>query len=183
MQHLFENDLAILALAIVAVLLVALWMLRRSRGAGRRRSYRPDVLDEGVGPAGRNQALIDAPSATAAALAASGPDIFAGAGEAIAMAASEEVAEASAMDAARAAAEADDLARIKGVGPKLVALLHSLSVMHYTQITAWDEADLAHIDAQLGAFAGRPRRDNWVEQAKLLAAGDTTGFEGKFGKL
>ena len=35
----------------------------------------------------------------------------------------------------------------------------------------------------LGTFKGRPSRDNWVEQAKYLAAGDTTGFEAKFGKL
>jgi predicted flap endonuclease-1-like 5' DNA nuclease len=53
--------------------------------------------------------------------------------------------------------EADDLLRLKGVGPK--------------------------IDAQLGNFAGRPRRDNWVDQARLLAAGDLAGYEAKYGKL
>lgn len=73
--------------------------------------------------------------------------------------------------------------QIKGVGPKLVALLYALGVTRYAQVAAWTEADIARIDAQLGAFAGRIRRDNWVEQAKFLAEGDKAGFEGKFGKL
>lgn len=183
MQQFLEANWIVVAVAALAILVV-LWLLTRGRKAPRQRSYRPDVLDEGVGPAARNQALIDAPSATAAAaFATSGPDIFAGAGEVIAMAAAEEVAQAAAMDAAAAAEEGDDLSRIKGVGPKLVTLLKSLGVVRYAQIAAWDEADLARIDTQLGAFAGRPTRDNWVEQCQFLAAGDTSGFEGKFGKL
>lgn len=182
MQQFLEANWIIVAVAALAIFIV-LWLLPRSRKAARQRSYRPDVLDEGVGPAARNQALIDAPSAATAALAASGPDIFAGAGEAIAMGAAEQVAQATEIEAASAAGEADDLSRIKGVGPKLVALLTSLGVVRYAQIAAWDEADLTRIDAQLGAFAGRPKRDSWVEQCRFLAAGDTSGFEGKFGKL
>ena len=81
------------------------------------------------------------------------------------------------------AGEGDDLRRIKGLGPKLVSMLHDLGVSSYTQIAAWTEADIDRIDPQLGAFAGRIRRDSWVEQAKFLAAGDTEGFEAKFGKL
>jgi predicted flap endonuclease-1-like 5' DNA nuclease len=79
--------------------------------------------------------------------------------------------------------EGDDLRRIKGLGPKLVTLLNALGVTSYAQIAGWSEADIDRIDAQLGTFAGRIRRDSWVEQAKLLAAGDTAGFEAKFGKL
>jgi predicted flap endonuclease-1-like 5' DNA nuclease len=79
--------------------------------------------------------------------------------------------------------EADDLRRIKGVGPKLVALLHGMGITRYHQISLWTAEDIARIDAQLGTFAGRIERDSWVEQAKFLAAGDTAGFEGKFGKL
>nr|WP_184243093.1 hypothetical protein [Novosphingobium chloroacetimidivorans] len=77
----------------------------------------------------------------------------------------------------------DDLRRIKGVGPKLVATLHALGITRYAQIAAWTDADLDALDAQLGAFAGRPRRDAWVEQARLLAGGDTGAYEAKFGKL
>ena len=39
------------------------------------------------------------------------------------------------------------------------------------------------IDTQLGTFTGRMHRDRWIEQARLLAAGDKAGFEAKFGKL
>ena len=78
---------------------------------------------------------------------------------------------------------ADDLSRIKGLGPKLQKLLPTLGLSTYAQIAALTEADLADLDTKLGAFAGRPAKDNWVEQAKYLAAGDTAGFEGRFGKV
>ena len=82
-----------------------------------------------------------------------------------------------------AAAQGDDLRQIKGIGPKLVTLLHSLGVTRFEQIAGWTEEDLARIDAQLGAFQGRPERDSWVEQARLLASGDTADYEARFGKL
>jgi predicted flap endonuclease-1-like 5' DNA nuclease len=81
------------------------------------------------------------------------------------------------------AAAADDLARIKGLGPKLQALLPTLGITTFAQIAVWTEADLARIDPLLGPFAGRPARDGWVEQAKYLAAGDVAGFEERFGKV
>ena len=78
---------------------------------------------------------------------------------------------------------ADDLARIKGLGPKLQALLPTLGITTFAQIAALTEADLAELDGKLGAFAGRPARDGWVEQAGYLAAGDVAGFEARFGKV
>jgi predicted flap endonuclease-1-like 5' DNA nuclease len=77
----------------------------------------------------------------------------------------------------------DELTRMKGVGPKVAALLNGLGVTRYDQIAAWSDADVARIDAQLGAFRGRIGRDQWVEQARLLATGDRAGYEAKFGKL
>lgn len=77
----------------------------------------------------------------------------------------------------------DDLARIKGLGPKLQALLPQLGITTYAQIAALDDAALAKLDGQLGAFAGRPARDGWVEQASYLATGDVAGFEARFGKV
>lgn len=167
---LIDQNLLILGAAVLLVLLVGWWLLARARRSARKRAYRPDVLDEGVAPVARNQALIDAPSAATAALAASGPDVMAGLGEAVAMATTQ-------------AAEGDDLSRIKGVGPKLVALLATLGITRFEQIAAWTDADMARIDAQLGSFAGRPARDAWVEQARLLAAGDMAAYEARFGKL
>lgn len=78
---------------------------------------------------------------------------------------------------------ADDLSRIKGLGPKLQKLLPTLGLSTFAQIAALSEADLAELDTKLGAFAGRPAKDNWVEQAKYLATGDTAGFEARFGKV
>ena len=49
---------------VVVIALLAVWLLTR-RPKVRIRHHAPDALDEGVGPAPRNQALIDAPSAAA----------------------------------------------------------------------------------------------------------------------
>ena len=80
-------------------------------------------------------------------------------------------------------AQLDDLRQLKGVGPKLVALLGELGVTRFDQIAAWTAADVETIDAQLGTFKGRIVRDNWIEQAGFLAEGDIAGFEARFGKL
>jgi predicted flap endonuclease-1-like 5' DNA nuclease len=177
MQMIGANWLAF-AIVLVIALLVAWWVFARGSSDSRDRHRAPDALDAGAPPAQRNQALIDAPSA--AAYADTGPGIFVGMGEIIAVAAKDETEHAIAADLPRetiahVAGEADDLRKIKGVGPKLVMLLASLGVTRFSDIDA--------IDAKLGTFAGRIRRDNWVEQAKFLAAGDVPGFEEKFGKL
>ena len=78
---------------------------------------------------------------------------------------------------------ASDLARIKGVGPKLITQLHELGVTSVAQVAAWDATEVARIDGQLGRFAGRIERDDWVGQAQLLQTGDKSAFEERFGKL
>lgn len=78
---------------------------------------------------------------------------------------------------------ADDLLKLKGVGPKLNSLLIELGVTRYAQIAGWSDTDIAVIDAKLGNFKGRPVRDQWIDQAKYLAAGDVAGFEAKYGKI
>ena len=50
-------------------------------------------------------------------------------------------------------------------------------------MAALSENQAQSIDAQLGSFTGRMGRDRWIEQARLLAAGDKAGFEAVFGKL
>lgn len=77
----------------------------------------------------------------------------------------------------------DNLRLMKGVGPKLVALLANLGITRFEQIAAWDEAEIARINSQLGSFAGRITRDNWVDQAGYLARKDKAGFEAKYGAL
>jgi NADH-quinone oxidoreductase subunit E len=70
---------------------------------------------------------------------------------------------------------ADDLKKIKGIGPKVEKLLNSLGFFHYDQIAAWSEADIAWVDENLETFRGRATRDGWVEQARALAKGETDG--------
>ncbi len=79
--------------------------------------------------------------------------------------------------------EANNLLLLKGVGPKLVTLLTGLGVSRFDQIAGWGPSEIDTVDAHLGAFQGRIRRDNWIEQAGYLARGDIAAFEAKFGKL
>ena len=78
--------------------------------------------------------------------------------------------------------EADDLKKIKGVGPKLEGLLHSMGFYHFWQVAEWGGAEVAWVDQNLEGFKGRVSRDNWVEQAKLLASGGDTEFSKKVDK-
>ena len=135
-------------------------------------------------------ALVFAPAARIITPAAHA-GLMAGVAEIVAVTAQDEVEEVEARAAEMEVvpeveappAAGDDLAKIKGLGPKLQALLPQIGLATYAQIAALDDAALDALDAKLGAFAGRPRRDSWVEQARFLASGDVTGFEGKFGKL
>ena len=150
---------------LIVAALVAIALLAFLAAANRKTSVitddKKDVLDEGAAPAVRNQALIDAPNAGAAATASSPP--------------ADEPAAVS------GATAGDDLTAIKGLGPKLATTLNGLGITSYAQIAAWSESDIEKIDSQLGRFAGRITRDNWVEQAKLLSSGDKSGFAEKFG--
>ncbi|QIG78928.1 hypothetical protein [Stakelama tenebrarum] len=84
-----------------------------------------------------------------------------------------------------AAAElpADDLTRMKGVGPRLEEKLKSLGIKRFGQIANLSPEDAAALDAQLGDFQGRMARDRWIDQARLLANGDIAAYEAQFGKL
>lgn len=77
----------------------------------------------------------------------------------------------------------DDLERLKGVGPKLATMLRAHGISRFEQIAKLSASEVDRLDAELGAFRGRLRRDLLVEQADYLARGDTDGFEQRFGKL
>jgi predicted flap endonuclease-1-like 5' DNA nuclease len=76
----------------------------------------------------------------------------------------------------------DNLKEIKGVGPKLEQLLHSLGVFHFDQVASWTANEVAWVDANLKGFKGRVSRDKWVDQAKVLAAGGETEFSKRVDK-
>lgn len=75
------------------------------------------------------------------------------------------------------------LMKLKGLGPKVATRLKELGIQNVSDLAALDTAQAEAIDARLGPFTGRMVRDRWVEQAKLLAAGDDKAFEAQFGKL
>ena len=196
MPEVSGNEALIVVAMLVLALLIAWWIFRRR--PERVRAETPDVLTPGAAPAERNTLLVEAPPAVAPPAGS----IVGGVGEVVSAAAAQEAAAAPGEpfvpmgEMARAALEeeeaaraeapagpADDLTRIKGVGPKLQAMLRDLGVTRYEQVAAWTPADIAAIDPHLGAFQGRIVRDGWTEQARYLAAGDIAGFEAKFGKL
>lgn len=63
----------------------------------------------------------------------------------------------------------DDLKRISGVGEVLERLLNELGVYYFFQVASWSKDDVQHVDDRLEVFKGRIERDNWVDQAKVLA--------------
>lgn len=176
--ELFELYGLYIGIGLVALIAIAWLIMRANRKTSVvRESTIRDVLDEGAERAHRNQALIDA---------GQGP------GELSQAANSQEIAHAGALADAEAGAQVtpnkpaspagDDLTRIKGLGPKIAAMLNSMGVTTFGEIAAWSDADINRVDAKLGKFQGRILRDNWVEQAKMLSAGDDTEFSDKFGR-
>jgi len=77
---------------------------------------------------------------------------------------------AKAEAAPKAAAGADDLKELSGVGPALEKKLHENGVTSFAQIAAWNEADVEAFGEKL-SFKGRIEREGWIEQAKTLAKG------------
>ena len=69
-----------------------------------------------------------------------------------------------------AAGKGDDISLIGGVGPKMEAGLIELGYTTFAAIAAWTADDVAKVEAHLKQ-KGRVGREEWVEQAKELAAG------------
>jgi large subunit ribosomal protein L15 len=65
--------------------------------------------------------------------------------------------------------DADDLKKIGGVGPKLEETLNKIGIYHYWQIAEFTPDNVAWVDGYL-SFKGRIDRDDWIGQAKALAA-------------
>lgn len=71
--------------------------------------------------------------------------------------------------------KSDDLKRIRGIGPQNEGRLHGLGIWHFDQIAAWSKENIEWVGSYL-AFPGRIDREDWVGQAKILAAGGVTEF-------
>jgi len=78
-----------------------------------------------------------------------------------------------------ASGKGDNLRRLIGIGPVNEKLLKGQGVTTFAQIAAWTPADVERIEHAL-QFGGRVERERWIEQAKLLAAGDEAEFARRF---
>lgn len=137
--------------------------------ANRKGEWKYEAPAKEKAPA-KKAAAKKAPAKKAPAKKAAAPEAATGAGT-----------KPATLDKPRAGG-ADDLKMIKGVGPKLEEMLHSLGFYHYDQVAAWKDAEVAWVDQNLKGFKGRATRDAWVEQAKLLAAGEETEFSKRASK-
>lgn len=76
---------------------------------------------------------------------------------------------------------ADDLKKIRGVGPKLEKTLQDMGVYYFRQIASWTPRHVEWVDGQI-EFPGRIVREQWVEQAKILRDGGETDFAKRYDK-
>ncbi|MGH6858695.1 MAG: proton-conducting membrane transporter [Phyllobacterium sp.] len=80
---------------------------------------------------------------------------------------------------AQSAGGKDNLRRLIGVGPVNERRLNEHGITTFAQIAAWTAADIKSVEDYL-QFDGRIEREGWVEQAKLLAAGNEKEFARRF---
>jgi predicted flap endonuclease-1-like 5' DNA nuclease len=165
-----SSNAILIVVAILAVLAVAFLALR-GRGAAPKIERRPDGESPYV--ASRERPYLKPPPAAGGA----------GVADEVAHATTDVAGEVLGVAARPAAGPADDLSRLKGVGPKFVARLNELGIARYDQLAGLNANEAAHLDERLGPFQGRLARDRIVEQADYLARGDLDGFEERFGKL
>lgn len=162
----------LIAVAVLAVLILAFLLMRRSPDRIERKPAEPYVASR------------DRPYMTKSADGPEGNNIA----DEVAAATTDVAGEVLGVDAhgqlgAKPGGPADDLVLLKGVGPKLAAKLNELGVTRYAQLAGMNETELGHLDERMGPFRGRLTRDRIAEQADYLARGDIESFEEKFGKL
>jgi large subunit ribosomal protein L21 len=145
---------------------------RRKHSSQRTKGHRQqltllrvtEILSSGAAASGIKAAVGTGSVASAAPVAAAKS-----AAKAKAAPAKAKAAPAKAKAAALAAAAgADDLKQLSGVGPALEKKLHAAGVTSFAQIAAWTDADVAATDEQL-SLKGRIEREGWIAQAKALA--------------
>lgn len=84
-----------------------------------------------------------------------------------------EIGKAPALMSAAPAGGGDNLTLIDGVGNALEKKLFALGIYTFEQISKWNKDHQVWVGNELG-FPGRPERENWVAEAKVLAKGGST---------
>ena len=181
MRTIFEANTIPIVIALLVGLLVGWWMFKRLRAQPEVES-RPESAKSVDAPPAAPAVRRDRPappvtdgrepndliSSGAAAMG----DV---AGEVLGVQVHEELPGAD--------GPPDNLAIMKGVGPKLVARLHENGITRFAQLARLTDNEVAILDEKMGPFKGRLKRDRIVDQACYLARGDKDGFEAQFGKL
>ena len=78
-------------------------------------------------------------------------------------------------------ADADDLKRIKGVGPVIEKTLNGLGIYQFKQVASFTRENITWVDKYI-SFPGRIDREEWVSQSKALAEGKDTEFSKRVDK-
>jgi NADH-quinone oxidoreductase subunit E len=76
---------------------------------------------------------------------------------------------------------ADDLKLISGIGPALERALNAMGIAKWSQVAGLTQAQIDLVEGELG-FRGRASRDNWLQQADVLARGGVEEYRRVFGK-
>ncbi|HAF78459.1 MAG TPA: molybdopterin oxidoreductase, partial [Maribacter sp.] len=64
--------------------------------------------------------------------------------------------------------EADDLKKVKGIGPQMEATLNEIGIYTFAQVARMTESEYDLLDSITGSFPGRAQRDDWAGQASIL---------------
>ena len=63
---------------------------------------------------------------------------------------------------------ADDLKKIKGIGPQMEATLNQIGIYTFAQVGRMTDKEYDLLDSITESFPGRAQRDDWAGQAKIL---------------
>jgi NADH-quinone oxidoreductase subunit E len=75
----------------------------------------------------------------------------------------------------------DDLTLIAGVGPAIEKLLNEMGISTFQQVAGLTPPQIEEVEAEAG-FRGRIGRNNWLQQAEVLARGGVEEYRRVFGK-
>jgi len=63
---------------------------------------------------------------------------------------------------------ADDLKKVKGIGPQMEKTLNQIGIFTFAQVGRMTEKEYNLLDSITGSFPGRAQRDDWAGQARIL---------------
>lgn len=129
---------------------------RRRQNSKRKRGHRQDLTVVRI-----TDILTDGAKVTVTAKAVA----------AVAAAVAPKAAKAKGSAPAAGGMDTSNLSLIAGIGPTIEKKLRAAGVQTWGEIAAWTADDVAKWDAEL-ALRGRATREEWVEQARDLLAGN-----------